>query len=143
MGHTRPISDGERGRADSPRVTRRSVSVLIVDDDADTRDLLAVVLMHRGYTVVTSANGFDALEALRSIRPEMILLDIQMPTMDGAEFRQAQRHDRELLEIPTVVMTGSREEPVLDIGVNETLAKPFSAAELIAIVERHCHPPGW
>jgi CheY-like chemotaxis protein len=71
----------------------------------------------------------------------MILLDIQMPMMDGAEFRQAQRRDHDLIKIPTVVMTGSKEEPLLDMGVVETLTKPFRAKELLAIVRRHCDAP--
>jgi CheY-like chemotaxis protein len=68
----------------------------------------------------------------------MILLDIQMPVMDGAEFRQAQRRNPELLRVPTVVMTGSKEEPLLDMSVVETLIKPFRRDELLAIVARYC-----
>src|SRR5678815_4049235 len=118
------------------------VSVLIVDDDADTRELLDVALVRAGYSVATASNGREALAILRTIRPEMILLDIQMPVMDGAEFRQAQRRDQDLIKIPTVVMTGSREEPVLDIAVAETLTKPFRVKDLLAIVGRHCEPAG-
>ena len=141
MGDIRPMSDHLRESPSALRRTRRRVSVLVVDDDADTRDLLAMTLLRRGYSVVTSSNGSDALDVLRSTEPEMILLDIQMPVMDGAEFRQAQRRDSRLIRIPTIVMTGSREEPVLDIGVMETLAKPFTREELLALVERHCVPP--
>jgi len=118
------------------------VSVLIVDDDADTRELLDVALVRAGYSVATASNGREALAILRTIRPEMILLDIQMPVMDGAEFRQAQRRDQDLIKIPTVVMTGSREEPVLDIGVVETLTKPFAVKDLVAIVGSHCECAG-
>jgi CheY-like chemotaxis protein len=113
----------------------------VIDDEVDTRDMLCVILSRAGYSVVTARDGRDALAHLRSIRPEMILLDIQMPIMDGAEFRQAQRHDCELIRIPTVVMTGSKEEPVLDVGVADVLHKPFRARELLAIVNRHCTPP--
>ena len=113
-------------------------SVLIVDDDADTRELLELMLQRASYTVVSATNGQDALDVLRTIRPEMILLDIQMPIMDGAEFRQAQRLDHELMRIPTVVMTGSKEEPFLDLAVAETLCKPFRAAQLLALVGRFC-----
>jgi CheY-like chemotaxis protein len=120
------------------RRDRRKVSVLVVDDDPDTCDLLGAVLVRAGYSVVTASNGREALAVLRSIRPEMILLDIQMPLMDGAEFRQAQRRSHDLIKIPTVVMTGSKEEPVLDLAVVETLTKPFRTKELLAIVGRHC-----
>jgi CheY-like chemotaxis protein len=115
------------------------VSVLVVDDDDDTRDMLGVILA--GYSIATACHGREALSLLQSIRPEMILLDIQMPVMDGAEFREAQRRIPELISIPTVVMTGSREEPTLDVGIAATLTKPFGRNALLQIVERHCHPP--
>ena len=119
-------------------LARRNVSVLTIDDDADTRDLLGLILTNAGYSVAAADNGREALTVLRSIRPEMILLDIQMPIMDGAEFRQAQRRDPELIRVPTVVMTGSKEEPLLDLSVAETLTKPFRRDDLLAIVARYC-----
>jgi|SRR5665647_477402 len=120
---------------------RATCSVLVIDDEVDTRELLCVILEHAGYSVASAINGRDALATLHAIRPEMILLDIQMPIMDGAEFRQAQRRDQHLIRIPTVVMTGSKEEPVLDIGVAETLGKPFRTKDLLAIVNRFCVAP--
>ena len=112
--------------------------VLIVDDDPDVRDMMDAVLTNAGYTVETATNGDEALKLLRSIRPELILLDIKMPTMDGAEFRQAQRREPELLRIPTVVMTAAPVEALLDLAVKETLRKPVGKAELLATVRRHC-----
>jgi CheY-like chemotaxis protein len=118
------------------------VSVLVIDDDVDTHETLAAILEHAGYSVATACNGREALALLGSIQPDMILLDIQMPVMSGPEFRQAQRRDHDLLRIPTVVMTGSKEEPVLDVGVADVLHKPFRAKELLAAVGRYCDPPG-
>lgn len=141
MGDARPLELDTRANRKPLRRDRRQVSVLVVDDDADTRELLDAVLARAGYTVVTANNGHEALALLRSIQPQMILLDIQMPVMDGAEFREAQRRDHDLIKIPTVVMTGSKEEPLLDIAVVETLTKPFRTKELLAIVRRHCDPP--
>src|SRR5688572_22637827 len=108
-----------------PLVARERVSVLVVDDDPDTRDLLTLILEHAGYSVATARNGCEALALMQSILPELILLDIQMPVMDGAFFREAQRRNPDLIRIPTAVMTGSKEEPTLDVGVVATLAKPF------------------
>lgn len=118
----------------------RKVSVLVIDDDIDTHEMLGVLLAHAGYSVATACNGREALGMLRSIRPEVILLDIEMPVMSGAEFRQAQRRDRDLIQIPTIVMTGSREEPQLDPGVKEVLHKPFPSAKLVAAIARYCDP---
>lgn len=118
----------------------RSVNVLVIDDDIDTHDMLGVLLAHAGYSVATASNGREALGMLTSIRPAVILLDVEMPVMTGAEFRQEQRRDPDLIRIPTIVMTGSKEEPHLDPGVAEVLHKPFRSAALIAVISRYCAP---
>jgi CheY-like chemotaxis protein len=114
------------------------VGVLIVDDDEDAREILADIVRKAGYSVATAANGAEALELLHRCRPEMILLDVMMPVMDGATFRQEQRHNREWIRIPTIVMTGVANEPVLDVAVEDTLRKPVSAQAVLAFVVRHC-----
>lgn len=117
------------------------MSVLVVDDDDEVRDMVAAVLTKRGYTLATARDGREALELLRTLRPELIFLDVRMPIVDGAEFRQAQRRNKEWIRIPTVVMTGVDDEPVLDPGVELALRKPIRTAELLEIVRRHCEPP--
>lgn len=114
------------------------VSVLIVDDDEDARDLMEMLLTKEGYSVRTACNGREALELLQTLRPSLILLDVQMPVMDGMEFRAHQRRDRALLSIPTVVLTGAAVEPMLDLAVEEALRKPLRSVDLLAIVRRHC-----
>ncbi|NVB85287.1 MAG: response regulator [Kofleriaceae bacterium] len=114
------------------------VAVLVVDDDPDARDLMEMFLTKEGYSVRTAANGREALELLQTIRPSLILLDVQMPVMDGMEFREHQRRDRELLSIPTVVLTGAAVEPMLDLAVDEALRKPVRGVDLMKIVRRHC-----
>jgi CheY-like chemotaxis protein len=114
------------------------VSVLVIDDDDEARDMMDAVLGSAGYTVVTAANGSEALELLHRVRPELILLDVCMPICNGAEFRQQQRRNREWIRIPTIVMTGVEDEPVLDVAVEEALRKPIRASELLAIAARHC-----
>jgi CheY-like chemotaxis protein len=122
---------------------RTAVSVLVIDDDRDTRELISQILERAGYTAVTAADGREALARLRSFRPAVIMLDVCMPVMDGAEFREVQRRDRDLLGIPTVVMTaaGKAVEPMLDLAVEQTLRKPIHIRDLLAIVERHCPKP--
>jgi CheY-like chemotaxis protein len=116
------------------------VSVLVIDDDDDARELLAEIVANAGYTVATARDGGEALELLRAIRPELIFLDVVMPGVDGARFRQEQRRNKDWIRIPTIVMTGIADEPVLDVAVEETLRKPVRARDLLAIVERHCKP---
>ena len=114
------------------------INALIVDDDDDTRDLIAAIIENAGYSVMTAGDGNEALAALSAVHPELILLDIQMPGLDGASFRQQQRRNPEWIRIPTVVITGSNEEPQLDPAIVDTLRKPVRAREFLAIVGRHC-----
>jgi CheY-like chemotaxis protein len=117
------------------------VSALVIDDDPDARELLSSIVTRVGYTVATAENGRDGLDKLRAIAPSVILVDLSMPIMNGAEFRQAQRRNREWLAIPTIVMTGTSEEPLLDLAVAQTLHKPVRAAELLAIIRHHAGAP--
>ncbi len=114
------------------------IGALVVDDDEDSRMMLAEIIERAGYTVATVGDGRQALEVLQSIRPEVILLDVCMPEMDGPTFRQVQRRNRAWLSIPTIVMTGAAEEPMLDLAVEETLRKPVQMKDVLAIVQRHC-----
>lgn len=118
--------------------TVRSISVLVIDDDPDVREVTALTLLASGFTVETAANGKIALSLLESIRPALILLDVMMPIMDGPEFRQCQRQNPSLLRIPTVVMTAASTEPWLDVAIAETLRKPVGRAALLQVVRRYC-----
>ncbi len=113
------------------------VDLLLVDDDDDAREMLAEIVRDAGYSVATATNGREAIEQLQQCRPDLILLDVVMPEMDGAEFRQEQRHHTDWLRIPTVVMTGAVDEPVLDVAVADTLRKPVSAQVVLELVARH------
>jgi len=117
----------------------RAVSVLVIDDDDDGRELMADALRRAGYSVCTASNGQEGLDRLREVHPEVIFLDVNMPIMDGPHFRQAQRQDEKLLGIPTVVMTSdARLNPVLDIAIERTLRKPVKVGELISIAAAYC-----
>ena len=123
-------------------VALRPISVLIIDDDGESRELLAQLLRNAGYSVTTAGNGHEGLDVLHCMRPELILLDVNMPIMDGRCFREAQRHDRAWLAIPTVVMTADpNTDPMLDIAVEDTLHKPVRFRDVMTIVAQHCAPP--
>ena len=143
MRYTIEVAGNVIGRTTDPTdflMEVQSSYLLIVDDEEETRDMLAALLGRSGYTVLTAANGAEALEVLETIRPIMIVLDLQMPIMDGYAFREAQRRRPDLLSIPTVVLTGTDYEPMLDPAIAETLRKPVSSRRLLQAIERHCGP---
>lgn len=79
--------------------------VCIVDDDNDVRDIYSTKFKREGFTVVTARNGEEGLSMIKKERPDVIVLDIQMPVLDGLGVLQALRRDRELTKIPVVVLT--------------------------------------
>ena len=123
-------------RPDNPH----DLSVLVIDDDFDTRMIIEDVLKSEGYTVVTAPNGAEALELLRARVPRLILLDLTMPVMGGAEFRRAQLEDLNIASIPTYVMT-ARSDPGPQVGglsVRGVSTKPVALDELLKVVAHYC-----
>jgi CheY-like chemotaxis protein len=117
----------------------RRPRVLAIDDDPDFREGLEDVLDDLGYAVTAAASGREALEALRTEpRPDVILLDLRMPDMDGRTFRREQLRDSTLSQIPCVVVSGSREveEEARSLGAAAVLAKPFRVRTLIDSIDR-------
>jgi CheY-like chemotaxis protein len=117
--------------------------VLVVEDDADVRDALSVVLRDAGYGIRLAVNGFEAIEALRQgPRPSAILLDLTMPGMNGFEFREEQRADPALADIPVIVITATRwtERTAFQIGAAACVPKPAQVDDLIAAVQRVAGP---
>lgn len=110
------------------------VAALVIDDERDPREVVAEAIWRAGYSVMTACDGREALELLRTVRPRVIFVDLNMPIMNGAEFRQVQRQHREWLTIPTVVLTGTDEEPQLDLAVEHTLHKPVAMRLLLDLV---------
>ena len=109
--------------------------VLIVEDDADIRELLSSVLVLEGYRVVTAADGAEGLEQLRTAHPALILLDLMMPSMDGWEFRRLQLLDPALAGVPTVILSGDGrlEAKAASLGTS-FLRKPVDLDELLSVV---------
>jgi CheY-like chemotaxis protein len=114
--------------------------ILVVDDDADVRESIEDALEDEGYYVAAAANGKEALELLRDdkLRPELILLDIMMPEMDGWAFRAEQRKDPDIATIPVIVFTahGSPEEVAERMQAVGFLRKPLRLEDLLAQVGR-------
>jgi DNA-binding response OmpR family regulator len=109
--------------------------VLVVEDDESTRDLLARCLELGGIPVVTASNGEEGLERLAREEPSLILLDLNMPVMDGEQFRRVQLRDSRLSGIPTILVTAvhNATQRARELGVG-LLPKPFNLDELLWVV---------
>ena len=123
-------------------------TILVVDDDRDFRDFLALVLRAEGFVVELAEHGLAAMRALRALRyrrtlPHLILLDLTMPVMDGRAFRAVQRQDPAYCAIPVVVISGDADgrEQAAALGVAGYLRRPASVEQLIAAVDRHARAP--
>ena len=115
-------------------------TVLVVDDEPDIRLLVRLVLEMEGYEVMEATSGQDALAAVDERRPDLILLDIRLPGMDGWEvLRQLRENDGED-HLPVVIMSAHSSEPTLDratsMGSDDYLVKPFTQNDILRVVER-------
>lgn len=112
--------------------------MVVVDDDSDLRETLGELLEEEGYAARLFENGRAALDFLqRGGEPQLILLDLMMPEMNGWQFREEQLKDDRLRDIPVVVMTASRGLDDLQLAAREVLYKPIGLGELISAVERN------
>ncbi len=109
-------------------------SILIVDDDADVRDIVAFKLGRLGYEVITAPDGATGLEAATQLRPDLIVLDWAMPNLTGLEVCRQIRDGSVHADTPVIFLTArSRECDIriaFDAGVDDYIVKPFSPNEL-------------
>ncbi len=113
-----------------------SSTILLVEDDATLRDTLAYRLRHDGYQVVTAADGVQAVNAARKTRPDLIVLDLMLPGLDGLEVCKQVRAMPETQAAPIIMLTARAEESDkilgLELGADDYVTKPFSWPELRA-----------
>jgi CheY-like chemotaxis protein len=117
--------------------------ILVVDDDADTRELLSEVLSLQGFEVHVARDGRHALQVLSHIgTPSLILLDWLMPVMSGSHFLARKRRNPRLRPIPVVLLSAwTRAWSATRRDAIEVLSKPLDLARLLALVERICAAP--
>jgi CheY-like chemotaxis protein len=115
--------------------------VLLVENDFLTREAVTLVLAGEGYMVAAAANGREALERLHHYSPpDLILLDLTMPEMDGRQFRSEQVRDDSLAAIPVLVVSASGDAPqqANALGAAGCLQKPVETGQLLDAVRRCC-----
>ena len=114
-----------------------SRTVLIIDDEPDIREIFETMLGHDGYNVLTANDGVEAMDLLRhGARPDVILLDLMMPQMDGWQFRVAQRRDPAIAAIPVIAVSADRTAKAAAIDADAYLAKPVDVNTLLLTLDR-------
>jgi CheY-like chemotaxis protein len=116
-------------------------SILIIDDDASTRTLLTSALQAEGYETVTAENGADAVRRLVELKPCVILLDFDMPVMDGHDFREVQK--RVAPDVPIICLTGAADPEMTArrVGASSVHQKPLDVDALRSAVAELCRQP--
>ena len=114
--------------------TAKQQRILVVDDEAPIRALLAALLEDKGYEVLTAADGEEAIVSAITNHPDLILLDVCMPHMDGMQACAKLRKNLVTRDIPVIFLTAfnsdERLEQAIDMGANDFLGKPVNAVEL-------------
>jgi len=120
--------------------TQMTKKILIVEDNIDLIHVLGLALELEGYEIIRATDGKQALNMAASKLPDLILLDLSLPDMDGLEVARQIRQNSKTHSIPILATTGkasfkSREE-FLQTGCNDHISKPFTSKELVAIIEK-------
>ena len=114
--------------------------IVLAEDEPQIARLVEFKLKKEGYQIVWKENGEEALKAIKADRPDLILLDVMMPVMDGYEVLRRVKEDENLKSIPVVMLTARAQErdvvKGIDLGAEDYITKPFHPAELLARVKR-------
>jgi DNA-binding response OmpR family regulator len=114
--------------------------LLLVEDNTELLELLRLGLVEAGFQTITAADGVDALRKARSIMPDVIVLDLVLPEMDGFAVCEALKRERETSVIPIVVLTGLSSQFTrfagLEAGADDYVTKPVTISQLVSKIER-------
>ncbi|CAN5297698.1 response regulator transcription factor [soil metagenome] len=114
-------------------------TILVVDDEQDLLDLIEYNLKKEGFKVLKAENGVEAIKTAKHFNPDLVLLDIMMPKMDGLEVCRNMRSDAELRHIPIIFLTARGDEKTevdgLDLGADDYITKPISTTKLISRIK--------
>ena len=114
--------------------------ILVVEDDPDQLEIISLSLKAAGFAIGTAANGTDALVKTRSISPDLIILDLMLPGLNGFDVCESLRRDPATASVPIIILTGMRTQfgrfAGLESGANDFLLKPFNPDQLVSKVEK-------
>jgi CheY-like chemotaxis protein len=119
-----------------PVTTRKRI--LVIDDEKDIREMFRRLLSERDYKVLTAANGQEGLSLMEVELPDLVILDIAMPVMNGYQFLEKVNGDRRTKDIPVIAISGvdTDIDRLKELGMDEFLSKPFSSTVLLETMER-------
>jgi chemosensory pili system protein ChpA (sensor histidine kinase/response regulator) len=126
---------------DVPKPVRSNPLVMVVDDSLTVRKITSRMLTREGFEVATAKDGVDGLQQLQDIEPDIILLDIEMPRMDGFEFARNVRADQKTKHIPIIMITSRTADKhrnhAIELGVNEYMGKPYQEEQLLTLIRQY------
>lgn len=113
--------------------------VMIADDEEDIKIILSMYLENMGYDIVTAYDGLDALACAKERKPDIILMDIMMPVLDGIEVTRQIKASEELKDIPVVMLTAAAHsgmvEKAMAAGAEDYIAKPFEPEKVHEVIQ--------
>ena len=119
--------------------------ILLVEDDTELLELLRLSFKGAGFSIATAANGIEALKKARSVSPDLILLDLVLPELDGFAVCETLRRDPAFSALPIIVVTGLSSElsrlAALECGATDHVSKPISPSELIQKIRHWLQSP--
>ncbi|MGC8857083.1 MAG: response regulator transcription factor [Anaerolineae bacterium] len=121
--------------------TEKVKNILCIEDDTEMIDLIGLILGRRGFEVTGASGGAEGLKKIREQHPDLVLLDLMMPEMDGLEVYQQMKADEKTRHIPVIVVTAKAQSIDRVLGmhiakVDDYITKPFSPQELLNSVEK-------
>jgi chemosensory pili system protein ChpA (sensor histidine kinase/response regulator) len=121
-------------------------TALVVDDSITVRRVTERFLQRHGMRVLTAKDGLDAISVMQDTKPDVILLDIEMPRMDGYEFASHVRNDERYSDVPIIMITSrvgdKHRARAIELGVNDYLGKPYQDAQLLDAIQRQLEDRG-
>lgn len=115
--------------------------ILVVDDEPTIVRLMEFILARQGHEMIVAVNGEEALEKIKTQQPDLVLLDIMMPRIDGYEVAQLLRADPKTASLPIIMLSAKAQDEDIrkgvEIGVDEYITKPFTPDHLVQIVAKY------
>ena len=115
--------------------------ILVVDDEPTIVRLMEFILARQGHEMLIAVNGEEALQKIRAHQPDLVLLDIMMPRIDGYEVAQQLRANPETASLPIIMLSAKAQEEDIrrgaEVGVDDYVTKPFSPEHLVQVVTEH------